>query len=764
MADRERDIVDFEEPLDDEESEFHISEYLAILQKRARLIILCVLLALSVTVVKSLMSKPLYRATTILDIDKDRGTPYDVSDRFVLYSWWDPEYLPTQTRLIRSREVAERVVRKLNLLQNKDFNPSAGEVSSDAVVTDADERVTGAALGVQGGITVTPVKGTNLVELSYVAASPELAADIANSVAETYIDWNLETKYSTLDKAGRFITSQIEQLKAEIRDKELQLQTYGREKGIVSPDPQMNVTLQNLDQLNKDYASAVADRVAKQARFAEYQNSRPEALAETLSTSTTNARSEVARLEREYAEKQALFKEDYPAMVQLRAQLDKAKQEYQKLVDETVTRAREQARTEYYTALRRERALQDVLQGQKTAAMDLNSNAIEYNNLYVEVETKRQLLDGLLKRQNETEMTSRLQTERVSNIRIVDRALPPGGPFVPNHTKNAAMGLFLGLFAGVGLAFLLEYMDRSIRSVKQVEQYLKLPALGLIPAVGESGMGGYGYGYYGLGKRKQKRSPDEPKGKSGGGPGSVAIELIPHVKPRSTVAEAYRAIRTALLLSRAGGVRTIVITSSLPGEGKTSTSANLAVVLAQLKKKVLLVDADLHKPRMHEIFRVSNRMGLVSVLAENADPGDVIAATAVPDLSVLPAGPLSPNPSGLLASEAMTSFLEYASKQFDFVVIDSPPVSAVADAIVMGNQVDGVVLGVEGGRTPREIVARVRDKLLRANVRILGVLINNLAEQSFDYGYYYHYYTGTYGAESGYTERVEGSQPKSKGA
>jgi len=761
----ERDLIDFEEPLDDEASEFHISEYLAILQKRARLIILCVLLALSVSVVKSLMSKPLYRATTVLDIDKDRGTPYDVSDRFVLYSWWDPEYLPTQTRLIRSREVAERVVRKLNLLQNKDFNPGVDDVSPNTLIADADKRVTGAAVGVQGGITVTPVKGTNLVELSYVAATPDLAADIANAVAETYIDWNLETKYSTLDKAGRFITSQIEQLKAEIRDKEVQLQTYGREKGIVSPDPQMNVTLQNLDQLNKDYAGAVADRVAKQAKFAEYQDSKPEALAETLSTSTTNARSELSRLEREYAERQALFKEDYPAMVQLRAQLAKAKQEYQKLVDETVTRAREQARTEYYTALRRERALQDVLQGQKTAAMDLNSNAIEYNNLYVEVETKRQLLDGLLKRQNETEMTSRLQSERVSNIRIVDRALPPGGPFVPNHSKNAAMGLFLGLFAGVGLSFLLEYMDRSIRSVKQVEQYLRLPALGLIPAIGDSGMGGYGYGYYSMGKRRKEKRPTEARQKAKGQEAAaVSIELIPHVKPRSTVAEAYRAIRTALLLSRAGGVHSMVVTSSLPGEGKTSTSANLAVVLAQLKKKVLLVDADLHKPRMHEIFRISNRTGLVSVLAENLNPAEAVAESTIPGLWVLPAGPLSPNPSGLLASEAMTAFLEYASKQFDFVVIDSPPVSAVADAIVMGNQVDGVVLGVEGGRTPREIVSRVRDKLVRSNVRILGVLINNLAESSFDYGYYYHYYTGTYGAESGYTERVEGVGKKSRGA
>jgi capsular exopolysaccharide synthesis family protein len=314
------------------------------------------------------------------------------------------------------------------------------------------------------------------------------------------------------------------------------------------------------------------------------------------------------------------------------------------------------------------------------------------------------------------------------------------------------MGLFVGLLGGLGLAFLLEYLDRSIRTIKQVEQYLKLPALGLIPAIGSSGLGGYAYGYYGFGRKRRKRKPKPAKQTP-----EVRIELIPHVKPRSTVAEAYRAIRTALLLSRAGGVRSIVITSSLPGEGKTSTTANLAVVLGQLKKNVLVVDADLHKPRLHEIMRVSNRVGLVSVLAENLDPAEAITETAIPGVWLLPAGPLSPNPSGLLASEAMTAFLDYASTHFDYVVIDSPPVSAVADAIMMGNQVDGVVLGVEGGRTPREIVARVRDKLVRANVRILGVLINNLAEQSFDYGYYYHYYTGTYGAESGYTEKVEGT-------
>jgi capsular exopolysaccharide synthesis family protein len=756
---RQRAEFDFDDQPDDQGSEFHLSEYLGIVRKRARLIILCVAVALSVAAIRSLMAKPTYRAVVTVNIGKDQSTPYDVSDRMVLYSWWDPEYLPTQTRLIQSREIAERVIRRLNLLQNPEYNPSARQGTSKEELAQAEARLTAAASGLQGGVGVTPIKGTNLVEVSFIGLSPKLAADIANAVAESYIDWSLESKYATLGKAERFIGAQVEQLKSEIGEKERELQSYGREKGIVSTERETNITLQNLESLNKDYASAVADRVAKQARFTEYQNARPEALADNLSPAVSAMSQEQAKLEREYAEKLSMFKPEWPAMQQLKAQIEKGRANLDASITQTVTRERENARTEYLTALRREQELQRVLQGQKSDAMDQNSASIEYNNLYTEVQTKRQLLDGLLKRQNEMEMTSRLQTERVSNIRIVDRALPPGGRFSPSYSKNMMTALMLGLLAGCGLAFLLEYLDRSLRTIKQVEQYLKLPALGLIPMVGDQGLGSYGYGYgYGYGLKRRRKKKKEPPSELQKEVAGVSIELIPHVKPRSTVAEAYRAIRTALLLSRAGGVKTIVVSSSLPGEGKTSTSANLAIVLAQLGKRTLLIDGDLHKPRQHEVFRVSNRLGLVSVLAENVKLSDVIVKTAIPSLELLPAGPLSPNPSGLLASEMMAALLAEVAASYDYVILDSPPVSAVADAIVIGNRTDGLVLCVEGGRTPREIVARVRDKLVRANVRILGVLINNLEEKSYDYGYYYNYYTGGYGSAAGYTEQLPGAK------
>jgi capsular exopolysaccharide synthesis family protein len=239
---------------------------------------------------------------------------------------------------------------------------------------------------------------------------------------------------------------------------------------------------------------------------------------------------------------------------------------------------------------------------------------------------------------------------------------------------------------------------------------------------------------------------------SGGSDSKIAIELLPHSQPRSTVAEAYRAFRTALLLSRAGGVKTIAITSSLPAEGKTSTALNLSVVLGQLGKRVALVDGDLHKPRLHEIFRLSNRIGLVSVLAENAVPTEALQQTSIPNVSVVTSGPNSPNPSALLSSDAMKTFLEFLAMNFDFVVVDTPPVSPVADAFLIGNLVDGVVLTVRGGRTPREYVLRTRDKLMRSRVKILGVLINNLEEEPIAYGKYYSYYDRGSGRDKPYAE------------
>ena len=685
------------------QQEIHLSEYFGVILKRRRLLLIVMVLAVIIEGIHTVMTKPMYRAQMTLLIERERPTPADISN--VNYFTYDAEFMPTQLRLMTSTELLKAAGRRLNQPR------------------------------LPATVQVNPIPGTNLVQISAVAADAKLAADSANALAEAYIDWRLESKQEFIGAASELLTSQIEQLKGEIERKEEQLQAYGRSKDIVADETGANVTMQSLQTLNNNYSTAMADRVTKESRYRELVASRDDLVSDALNSPlVTQAKNDQAKLERDYAEKLNLYKPEWPAMQQLKAQIEKGRQHVDAAMHEAATKAREMAKADYLTALRREESLKSVVQRQKNAALTVNGDAVEYNNLKVELDTKRALLDTLVKRSAATQLSAGVQRERQSNIRVIERATPPAKPFEPSYKDNILFALLFGIGGGIALAFFLEYLDRSLRTVDQVERALRLPALGIVPAVGLARRYGYGrmYGYSDRPKTRPKTAPGAPDEK-------VVIELLPHQHPRSSVAEAYRAFRTSLLLSRAGGVKTIAITSSVPAEGKTATAVNLAVVLGQLGRRVLLVDADLHKPRLHEVIHVSNRVGLVSILAENVPASDAIIKTPLPNVFAVPSGPSSPNPSGLLSSVAMKKFLDFVAGNFDHIIIDTPPVSLIADALMIGSVIDGVVLTIRGGKTPREQVSRVRDRLLRSNVRILGALINNLEEEE-PQGKYYAYY------------------------
>jgi capsular exopolysaccharide synthesis family protein len=730
-------------------SEINLSEWLQIVRRRWILLAATCVAGVSVASVHYAMTPKMYQATTVLQIERRALTPLIGSSQTPwLEDWWNMEYYPTQYKLLESRGLAERVVQNLRLSEDPFFNPggrplSLGPPSAPGTPSaEADLAVVGQlANRLRAGLSVEPVRTTQLVNLTYVSTNPEFAARAVNGFAETFIDWGIENRSTTAGNASNFLTSQIETLKKEIQAKESQLQAVSRSSNIVELDSGSNVINQRLEAINKSYSDALRDRIEREAQYRELLNTPKEAIAESQPDGLySDIKRKQLEMERQYEIDLKTYKKDFPKMIEQQAAIEKGRQHLVGVVEEMVDRARKAAYAEYQTALRQEKALEAEMHGLKTEALDESSASADYHNLSLEVDTRRNLLDQVLKAQSETEVTARLQGTRESNVRIVDRALAPGGPSSPNLKQDLSSGMLFGLVFGVGLVLLLEYLDRTVKTSEQVERLLGLPTLAVIPDIndfgsgyggyrGYGGYGGYGYGL-GLGSKGSKGS------KANGGKGSrrwlekkkseavSRIELVPHEGPRLAVSEAYRSLRTALLLSSARELKVVAVTSAVASEGKSATASNLAVVMAQLGRRVLIIDADLRKPRLHEVFQASNRAGLVSCITGGADLEGVISRTVVPQLFIVPSGPIPPNPSELLASDRMRDLVAAACARFDFVVIDTPPLLPVTDATLVGNLVDGVVLCLRAGKVTRDEARSCLDRLQMAGVKVLGVVLN----------------------------------------
>jgi polysaccharide biosynthesis transport protein len=691
----------------------------------------------------------MFQATTTIQIDRRTLSLGASADTPWVENWFNMEFYPTQYTLLQSRGLAERVVTDLRLVEDPVFNPGWASFDKKKAATSELDAAQLGGLGQRllGGLEIAPIKNTQLVAINYRSTSPELAARIANGVAESFIDWGIEDRSTSAGKASSFLGKQIESLKQEISDKEATLQAYSRRSDIVTIDPSTNPTLERLQALNKDYIAAVSSRIEKEASYNQAIGAPPETLADSLSGGLVSTqRHDLLAMEQEYNAKRATYKPDMPDMVALQAKINDAQKRMKSLVAETVDQARRSARTEFETAKRQEDALRDELNRAREDTINMGSAAVQYNNLNMEVETQRQLLDNMLKRQSETEVTARLQATRESNVRVVDRALQPGSPFAPSLKRDVGMAIGLGLFLGIGCIFLLEYLDRSLKTAEEAERLLGVPVLAVIPDVsdrpGRYGYGGYGAYAYGYGRRRRKgplakKSADKDKKPED----LKEIELLPQTKPRHSISEAYRSLRTALLLSSAQQLRVIALTSAQSGEGKTATAANLAVVMAQLGRQVLLIDADLRKPRMHRVFHLSNREGLVHCLTSGEPLEELIRPTGVNGLFLLPSGTIPPNPSELLASDRMRDLLEVAKRRFDMVIVDTPPLLAVTDASVLGSMVDGVVFCLYAGRVQRVEALASTERLKVGGARVLGTVLNRyVAGKGGDDKHYYYYY------------------------
>jgi len=731
------------------ESEFNIAEYLGMLRRHWRLIAALALISFAGSIVHYSITPKEYMAQAMLQIER-RSTVPVLSENNSWDNYWNIEFYPTQYELLKSRGLAERVARNLDLANDPDWNPgAAANRAAGRKPTAADDLATlgGLAESLRGGLTVEPIRNTSLVNISYRSRNPDFAARAANAFTEAFIDMGIEDRYASTGKASSFLGSQIETLKTEIQDKENQLQAFSRRSDIVAVDPASNDVLQRLEALNGDFMTAKKTRIEKEALYHEVTSSPKDTVADSLSGGVVSGlRTDQLRLEREYETKLKTYKPDWPAMVALKAEIDKGQQHLNTVIEEMASKAKSNALAEYQTAQRQEQSLAGEVARIKGEAINQSSAAVEYTNLKSEVETRRQLMDELLKKQSETEVSARLQGTRDSNIRIIDHALVPGGPFRPSLRQDLTYGLVFGLLFGIGLAFLIEFLDRTIKTPEEIERRLKLPTLAVVPDITESGRA-YGYGYsYGRTEARAKRKktdalPAVPTGEQ--------IELVPHERPRTPISEVYRSLRTALLLSTADELKVIAVTSATAGEGKTATASNLAVVLSQLGRRVLIVDADLRKPRMHQVFRVSNRNGLVNQLTGAVDPDSVFVSTHVPNLWLVPSGPIPPNPSELLSSDRMREWLAAVRKRFDYVIIDTPPALAVTDATIAGALADGVVLTFRAGKVTREDAKDCAERLRLAGLKVLGVVLNRHRSEAARYGRKMRYYEsyGSYESE-----------------
>lgn len=725
-----------------------LREYLLGVRKRWKLVVLVVLMAVLVAVIQYSITPAIYQATTELQIERRNPASVVTTQAPWLENLWNMEYYPTQYKLLQSRGMAERVVLDLRLDEDPYFNKGAG-ADREGRTADDDRAVLAAiANRVRAGLTVEPVRGTQLVRLTYRSSKPEVAARLANGFAQTYIEWGIETQSGRVGQASNLLGEHIDALKQEVADRERQIQLLSQQEEALTFNPDSSVTTQRLQSLNEQFMEAKRRRIEQEARYKELEAEPDRTVADLGSGSAFDTvLREQLRLEREYETRLKTYKPDWPGMIELRAEIDKGRQHLEGLMAREADRIRQGAQAEYQAALRQERTLEREIEDLKRQMLDNSSVAVQYNNLQVEISTRRELLDELLRRQSETEVAMRIQNNRESNVRVVDEALVPAAPYHPSLRRMASMGLAAGLLLGLGGALLLEFLDRTLKNADEVERLLGLPVLGVIPDLSDSraGKGGYGYGYgdrsgnrVTAGRRATGSASRRWLEKKDGGPDE--IELIPHTRPRLAASEAYRSLRTALLLSTAEGLSTVVVTSAGAGEGKTVTAANLAVVMAQLGRKVLLVDADLRKPRLHRVFKISNRTGLVHALTGNAELDDTLQRTRVSDLWITPAGPTPPNPSELLASSRMSDLLQMAKTRFEVVIFDTPPVLAVTDAILVGAQTDGVVLCLRAGQVLREDARHCRNRLVRVEVKVLGAVLNAFRPQAGRYGRSDHYY------------------------
>jgi len=744
-SERQQGTSTASQPPPSDRQEFILSpaDFRKILIKRKFVILACLLLGIVLATVITYITVPLYESIARIDINPDRSTNLGISDLLESKGGGGDESnrLMTEVRILQSDSVIFAVIESENLYTKKPFSKvfEKSPYVPGAPLTPAQRSALIEML--RGYLQIVVIPNTDLVEIHYRDPNAEQASKIANAVVDQYLELDLRSKYEGTLRISNWLSGQLNELKAHSAETQRKVAQFQRQNNLIGIDAEGgNLATDSLRIVNEQLIQAEADRIVKEARYHLAQTRNPELLVSVAPTTTLlTLRSQQAELMVEAAQVQAKYGADYPRVREVKKQLTAVQAD----IDTEITNLLKRFEEEYNAAVKTEGLLQDRLNAAKQEAFRISDSSADYEILKHEAESTEDLYDALQLKLKEASVTAGLNS---NNVNLVDKAAIPAIPVVPVRRNNFGFGALLGLFLGIASAIFMETLDDTIRTSDDAESISGLPSLAVVPRFSTAAKAA---------KTKYGREPQPAPQTTT----NFAPDLVSYLAPETISAEAFRTLRSSILLSSADNeARVVLVTSSFASEGKSTISSNLAVSFARRDARVLLVDTDLRRGTLHLKFRMPNREGLSTLLVRES--GASAYQTPIPDLPnlfVLTRGPVAPNPGEILASRHMEALLEQWKVEYDHVILDSAPVLPVADALSLAPLVDSTVIVVRAGSTRKKALIRVRSLLKRAKARITGIVVNdvdlrleNYYTYSKNYGYdYATNYGGGYGASKG---------------
>jgi polysaccharide biosynthesis transport protein len=722
------------------ENEVHLLDRLAVLYRYRQLCITVFILVTAAMIIQGYSNVKIYQAQARVLIEDERSTAIPGLQNEQNTYFEDPEpYYQTQYKILKGRDLTRRVVRKLHLEKVPEFNgtkpapptplsllsdlktrlmgyvgrgPAAAPEPAKVDETADESAMVGAFLG---RVEVVPVRGSHLVDITFISEEPTFAADAVNALIDEYVTENLEIKLRSTQGMLDWLDNELASQQKRVEESERALAEYREKENALSLDDKQNIVLSRLNQLNDTATRARSSRVQKESLYNQVKAIASGTNPDAIPIIATNggvqtAKSKLVDLQRQKVQLLERYADKHPKVLDINAQL----QDAQRQLDVAISGAVQSVRNEYETAVIEERTFAKNLEGAKSEATDLNRKGIGYGVMEREAKSNREVYQSLLTREKELRVSA---NSRTNNVRVVDRAEIPRGPITPSGRRTWLMSAMIGLALAIAVALGLDYMNDTIKTPEDITRRLKLPFLGLVPAI---------------------RGDKHPL---------LASAQVPH-----DFSESFRSLRTSLLSKYPDeGTKIIIVTSAQPLEGKTTTAANIAMALAYGGARVLLIDADMRRPGLHRPLRLTNERGLSQVLTGQARVRDVIQRTVDPNLLAITAGRTPPNPSELLSSERMKTLLaNLAHGPFNWIIIDTPPVLAVTDAVILAPMVNGVTFVIGAEMTRRRLAERAIDTVMQSRPRYAAVVLNkvNFEKNKYYYSRYYGHQYKNYYAEA----------------